>query len=279
MAMVSADPSRSGRAGRDLPVAVAVGVGLAALALGTLYTVREFFVALVILALGIAAYELCTALRGQGIHVPMVPLVAGGTIMLITAYADGPDALAVAFGLTIVAVAASRLAMPWAEELFRDLSACIYVVVYLPLLAAFAMVMLSETDGPDRLVVFILAVVLSDTGGYAAGVLFGRHKLAPRVSPAKTWEGFAGSMLFATLGSALSVPLLLGGEWWQGVVVGAVAVVTATVGDLGESLLKRDLGIKDMGNLLPEHGGVMDRLDSLLPTAPVVAVLLAVTVG
>jgi phosphatidate cytidylyltransferase len=169
--------------------------------------------------------------------------------------------------------------MPWAEELFRDLSACIYVVVYLPLLAAFAMVMLSETDGPDRLVVFILAVVLSDTGGYAAGVLFGRHKLAPRVSPAKTWEGFAGSMLFATLGSALSVPLLLGGEWWQGVVVGAVAVVTATVGDLGESLLKRDLGIKDMGHLLPEHGGVMDRLDSLLPTAPVVAVLLAVTVG
>ena len=279
MAMVSADPSRSGRAGRDLPVAVAVGVGLAALALGTLYTVREFFVALVILALGVAAYELCTALRGQGIHVPMVPLVAGGTIMLITAYADGPDALAVAFGLTIVAVAASRLAMPWAEELFRDLSACVYVVVYLPLLAAFAMVMLSETDGPDRLVVFILAVVLSDTGGYAAGVLFGRHKLAPRVSPAKTWEGFAGSMLFATLGSALSVPLLLDGEWWQGVVVGAVAVVTATLGDLGESLLKRDLGIKDMGHLLPEHGGVMDRLDSLLPTAPVVAVLLAVTVG
>jgi len=127
--------------------------------------------------------------------------------------------------------------------------------------------------------VFILAVVLSDTGGYAAGVLFGRHKLAPRVSPAKSWEGLGGSLVMTIVGTAVSVPLLLDGAWWQGALIGAAVVVTATLGDLGESLLKRDLGVKDMGSLLPEHGGVMDRLDSLLPTAPVVALLLAATIG
>jgi phosphatidate cytidylyltransferase len=124
-----------------------------------------------------------------------------------------------------------------------------------------------------------LAVVLSDTGGYAAGVLFGRRKLAPTVSPKKSWEGLAGSFLFSIVGTAVALPLLLPGTWWQGALLGVVVVVTATVGDLAESLLKRDLGIKDMGNLLPEHGGVMDRLDSLLPTAPVVAAFLAVVLA
>ena len=271
-------PSAS-RAGRNLPVAVAVGVSLAALVLGTLYTVQEFFVALVVIAVALAAYEVCGALRAQDIQVPVVPLVAGSTVMLIAAYADGPDALTVALSLTLIAVTASRFAMPGTESLLRDMAVGGYVVVYLPLLASFAMVMLSEPNGPDRLVVFILAVVLSDTGGYAAGVLFGKHKMAPHVSPKKSWEGLAGSLVFAMLGTALALPLLLSGAWWQGLLLGAVVVATATMGDLAESLLKRDLGIKDMGHLLPEHGGVMDRLDSLLPTAPVVAVLLAATIG
>lgn len=267
------------RAGRNLPVAIGVGVALAALVVGTLYTVQEFFVALVVLAVGLAGYEICTALRSSGIQVSMVPLVAGGTIMLVAAYADGADALTVGLSLTLVAVAASRLALPDPRFLTRDLVVGTYVVVYLPLLASFAIVMLSETDGPDRLVVFILAVVLSDTGGYAAGVLFGRRKLAPTVSPKKSWEGLGGSLLFSVVGTAVALPLLLPGTWWQGALLGIVVVITATVGDLAESLLKRDLGIKDMGNLLPEHGGVMDRLDSLLPTAPVVAAFLAVVLA
>jgi len=279
MSMAAAPTPRGSRTGRNLPVAVAVGVVLAALVLGTLYTVPEFFVALVVLAVAVAAHEIYTALKTGGIHVPLVPLVTGSTVMLIAAYADGADALAVAFSLTLVAMVASRSAMPGAETLLRDLVVGTYVVVYLPLLASFAMVMLSEPDGSDRIVVFILAVVLSDTGGYTAGVLFGRHKLSPTVSPKKSWEGLGGSFLFAMVGTALSVPLLLGGFWWQGFLLGAVVVVTATMGDLSESLLKRDLGIKDMGHLLPEHGGLMDRLDSLLPTAPVVAVLLAAAIG
>lgn len=279
MTTATTSESASERSGRNLPVAVAVGVALAALVLGTLYSVPEFFVALVVLAVALAAYEICSALRGRNIHVPLVPLVAGSTVMLIAAFAEGTDALAVALALTLIAVAASRFALPGNEFLYRDLAVGGFVVIYLPLLAAFAMVMLAEPDGSDRLVVFILAVVLSDTGGYAAGVVFGRHRLAPRVSPKKSWEGLCGSFVFAMVGTAIAVPLLLSGQWWLGLVLGAVVVGTATLGDLGESLLKRDLGIKDMGHLLPEHGGVMDRLDSLLPTAPVVALILAATIG
>jgi len=114
---------------------------------------------------------------------------------------------------------------------------------------------------------WLIVVVCSDTGGYAAGVLFGKHPMAPSISPKKSWEGFAGSMLAGAIGGTLSVMLLLHAHWWVGLPYGLALVVCATGGDLVESLIKRDLGIKDMGNLLPGHGGLMDRLDSLLPTA------------
>jgi phosphatidate cytidylyltransferase len=231
-----------------------------------------------VIAIGIGTWELTSVLRRHGVRVPLVPLVAGSTVMLVAAFADGLDALSAGFALTVLVVLLARLAGP-AENLWRDAAAAVFVVTYLPLLASFAMVMVAEPDGPNRIVVFILAVVMSDTGGYAAGVLLGRHTMAPRVSPKKSWEGFAGSVVGGSAATALSVPLLLDGAWWQGLVVGLVAVLTATVGDLTESLLKRDLGVKDMGTLLPEHGGIMDRLDSLLPSAPVVALLLMAAVG
>jgi len=267
-----------GRAGRNLPVAAGVGIGLAVLVLGTLYTVKALFVAVVVVAISIGCHELVSALRGHRVQVPLVPLVAGTAAMVVAAYVDGPDALAVAYVLTVLVVALARLAGP-AAGLWRDLAASVFVVTYLPLLASFAALMVAEDDGPNRIVVFVLAVVMSDTGGYAAGVLFGRHRMAPRVSPKKSWEGFGGSLVFGAVATAASVPVLLGGQWWQGLFIGLVAVGTATVGDLAESLLKRDLGVKDMGRLLPEHGGIMDRLDSLLPTAPVVAVLLVAALG
>ena len=149
-----------------------------------------------------------------------------------------------------------------------------FTAAYVPFLAGFAMLMLSERDGALRIVVFILLVVANDVGGYATEVLTGRHPMAPSVSPKKSWEGFAGSLLTGMLVGVVTVALLLHGPWWAGAAVGAAAVVTATLGDLSESLLKRDLGVKDMGNLLPGHGGIMDRLDSLLPTAPAVYLLL-----
>lgn len=273
--MSEAAASRKPRAGRNVPVATAVGIALAVLVLVTLYTVTALFVALVTIAVVLGVFEVCRVLATRDVDVPLVPLVVGGAAMVVAAYVDGTDALTAALILTIVAIAAARLAVPAPERAVQDVVAGTFVAVYVPLLAASAVLMAAADDGADRIVVFIVAVVLSDTGGFAAGVRFGRHPMAPSVSPKKSWEGLAGSLVTATIGSAIAVPLLLGAEWWQGAFVGLVAVATATAGDLAESLLKRDLGVKDMGNLLPEHGGVMDRLDSLLPTAPVMALVLA----
>ena len=158
------------------------------------------------------------------------------------------------------------------------MTAGIFAALYVPFLAGFALLMARAEDGAERVVVFVLVTVASDIGGYAAGVILGRHPMAPSVSPKKSWEGFLGSAGACAVVGALSVALLLAGPWWAGVVIGLAAVLTATLGDLGESMIKRDLGIKDMGSLLPGHGGVLDRLDSLLPTAPVVYLLLALLV-
>ena len=261
------------RAGRNLPMAAAVGVVLAVLVLVSLYTQKWLFVIVAVTAIAIAVYELASAVRSAGVVLPIVPIVAGSAIMLVAAYLDGPDTLAVAYSLTIVVVVAARLGVT-RQGLVRDTVVAVFVVTYVGLLASFAMIMLAKPDGPDRIVIFILAVVASDTGGYAVGVLFGRHPMAPRVSPKKSWEGLGGSFAVGAVVSAVSFLLLLGAPWWQGALFGCVVVVTATLGDLGVSLIKRDLGVKDMGHLLPGHGGLMDRLDSLLPTAPVAAVLL-----
>lgn len=285
-AAVPADPTSAAqgrrKAGRNVPVATAVGVSLAAVVLLSLYTVTEAFVGVVAVAVAIGVYEVCHVLAGRDIVVPVVPLMVGGAAMVVAAYADGTDALAVALALTVLTVAAARITAPGelpVDRLVPDLMVGAFVAAYVPLLAASAVLMAAADDGADRVVVFILAVVLSDTGGFAAGVRFGKHPMAPSVSPKKSWEGLAGSVVAATLGSAVAVPLLLGAQWWQGALVGLVAVATATAGDLAESLLKRDLGVKDMGRLLPEHGGIMDRLDSLLPTAPVMALVLAAILG
>jgi len=267
------------RSGRNVPVATGVGVALAALVLLTLYTVTFLFVGLVAVAVMIGIVEVGRVLARRGVDVPLVPLVVGGAAMVVAGYVDGTDALTVALVLTVVAVAAARLLSPAPDRLAKDMAVGIFVAVYVPLLASSAVLMAAADDGADRVVIFILAVVLSDTGGFAAGVRFGRHPMAPSVSPKKSWEGLAGSLVAATVGMVVMVPLLLGAQWWQGALVGVVAVATATAGDLAESLLKRDLGVKDMGNLLPEHGGIMDRLDSLLPTAPVMALVLAAIVS
>jgi phosphatidate cytidylyltransferase len=273
--MSEGTPTAKKRSGRNVPVATGVGAALAALVLLTLYTVTFLFVALVTIAVMIGVFEVCRVLARNDIEVPLVPVVVGGAVMVVAAYVDGTDALTAALVLTVVAVAAARLLSAKPERLAKDVVVGTFVAVYVPLLAASAVLMAAADDGADRIVVFILAVVLSDTGGFAAGVKFGRHPMAPTVSPKKSWEGLAGSVAAATIGMAVAVPLLLGAQWWQGALVGVVAVATATAGDLAESLLKRDLGVKDMGNLLPEHGGIMDRLDSLLPTAPVMALVLA----
>jgi phosphatidate cytidylyltransferase len=149
----------------------------------------------------------------------------------------------------------------------RDITATAFTAFYVPFLGGFVALLLAEKQGEQAIATFILITIASDIGGYAVGVLAGKHPMAPVISPKKSWEGFAGSTVFCVLAGWATVVYLFDGHWWVGVLLGLVAVVAATMGDLCESVIKRDLGIKDMSQIVPGHGGLMDRLDSLLATA------------
>ena len=267
-----------GRAGRNVPVAIAVGLALGALITVPLFSpYRWVFIAVLVGAVAIGIREIVLALRTLGAQPPMVPLQVGGALMVVTAYRVGADALLLGLVLTVLATLVWRLADP-AEGFLRDLAAATFTAAYVPFLAGFAALMTVPDDGPRRVTAFIAVVVCSDVGGFAAGVLFGKHPMAPTVSPKKSWEGFAGSLVACAAAGAIFFVTLFDSSPLLGVVYGLAIVVTATLGDLGESMVKRDIGIKDMGTLLPGHGGLMDRLDSLLPTAPVAYLLLSIFV-
>jgi phosphatidate cytidylyltransferase len=270
-------PVPPSRAGRNLPAALGVGVGLAVLVVASLFVRKEGFLVLATAAICVGVWELRDAVAQGRIHVPLVPSIAGALAMMTAAYVGGGQALTVSFGLTCVAVLLWR-AVDGLAAAVRDIAGGIFVAAYVPFLASFSILMLAGPNGAWRVFVFILVTVCSDVGGYAVGVVAGRHPMAPSVSPKKSWEGFAGSVGACVVGGALSVSLALHGPWWAGALVGVAAAVTATVGDLTESTVKRDLGIKDMGSILPGHGGLMDRLDSLLLVAPMVWALLTVFV-
>jgi phosphatidate cytidylyltransferase len=261
-------PAKPPRAGRNLPAAVAVGLLLAALVIGTLVVDARAFLGVVVLAVALGAWELRRAIATKGIGIPLIPLLLGTAGMLVSAYLRGAEALVVTFGLTMIGLLVWRVADGLAGAA-RDLGASALVVFYPVFLAGFAALMLAAPDGRQRIVVFLLVTVFSDIGGYAVGVKLGRHPMAPSLSPKKSWEGFAGSVVTCAVVGAVSMPLLLGGLWWAGALLGTVAAAAATLGDLVESSIKRDLGVKDMGTLLPGHGGMMDRLDSLLVVAPI----------
>lgn len=273
------DARSGGRAGRNLPAAIAVGVGLGALVVGTLYTVKSLFLIVALVAVGIGVTELVKALSTRDIRVPLVPVLAGMPVMLAGAYWGGPGWLVGAFAVTVFVVLGWRMLRGEQQGYVRDAAASVLVTVYPAMLAGFVGLLLAPDDGRERVVIFIAVTIASDIGGYAAGVLFGKHKMAPAISPKKTWEGFTGSALACMVVGGWLVTWLLGGTLWQGVLLGAVAVVFATLGDLIESVIKRDLGLKDLGTLLPGHGGLMDRLDSLVATLVPVWVLLALFTG
>ncbi|MFD5618822.1 phosphatidate cytidylyltransferase [Streptomyces yangpuensis] len=273
-------PPQKKRAGRDLRAAIGVGVGLGAVIFASLLIVKAVFVGVVVVAVVVGLWELTSRLQEKkGIKVPLVPLAVGGAAMVIAGYVRGAEGAWVAMALTVLAVLVWRMTEP-PEDYLKDVTAGAFAAFYVPFLATFVAMLLTADDGPQRVITFLLLTVVSDTGAYAVGWRFGKTKLAPRISPGKTREGLFGAVAFAMVAGALCMEFLIdGGAWWQGLLLGLAVAVSATLGDLGESMIKRDLGIKDMGTLLPGHGGIMDRLDSLLPTAPVVWLLLAAFVG
>jgi phosphatidate cytidylyltransferase len=269
------EPKSPGRAGRNLPAAIGVGVLLGGLVILTLLTIKATFLIYVALALGVALTELASALAKRDINIPVIPVALGGVAILTCTYWLGARWEVAALGLTVIALFTWRL--PGGTSGYvKDVTAGVFAVIYLPFLASFVVAMLVPGDGPRRVLAFVILTICSDIGGYFAGITAGRHPMAPVISPKKTWEGFAGSAAACLIGGALCLTLLLHGHVWQGLLTGAAVVVAATVGDLVESTIKRDLDIKDMGSVLPGHGGILDRLDSLLVAAPVVWLLLYV---
>jgi phosphatidate cytidylyltransferase len=150
----------------------------------------------------------------------------------------------------------------------RDFAASAFVVIYLPLMTSFAILLLRRPeDGAIWVIAFVVTVSMIDTAGYLVGRKLGRHQMAPGVSPKKSIEGLIASIIAGSTSSVLFIVFALHGPWWLGIVFAAVMLLAAVFGDLAESLIKRDLGVKDMSALLPGHGGVMDRMDSILPAA------------
>lgn len=268
----------NGRAGRNLPAAIGVGLGLGALIVVPLVFYPLAFLPVIAGAVAVGIWEMARAVRRSGAHPPLVPLIAGGVLTVGLAWFAGPDALSLGLLVTVLGTMIWRLG-DGPAGFQRDLTAATLIAVYVPFLAGFAALLAAAPDdGWMRILATLVAVVLSDTGGYAAGVSFGKHPMAPSISPKKSWEGFAGSVTAAALGSALLLWLMFEVAPWWGALFGVAVSCAAVLGDLAESMIKRDLGVKDMSNLLPGHGGLMDRLDSILFAVPTAYLLLAVLV-
>ena len=274
----AAPPRKKRSAGRDLPAAIAVGVGLVALLVLTLAFWHWGFILLAALMLSLGAIEVHQAMKRLGMNAAIIPIVLGTVGMIVGTYAAAtvPDALLwrmpwhsvllMFLGATVLAALIVRF--PKGHENFvRDASASVFIIGYIALLGSFTALILAGENGAARMVTFLLCVVANDTGGYAVGVLLGRTPLAPAISPKKTWEGLAGSLGFAIVAGSVLAHFVLDVGWWVGAFVGIVCVFFGTAGDLIESSIKRDVGIKDMSSILPGHGGVMDRLDSMLVAA------------
>ncbi len=267
-----------GRAGRDLKAAVGSAVVLLVAIAASLYFWKPAFMLIVAAAVVVAVWELRRGLLAKQIDLPEQPLMIGGVVMVVVAYVWGSEALVTATAVTALVI------MLWllrrgVEGYVQTATASVFTLVYVPFLGSFVALMLAEggrtgggldDDGVAGILTFILVTIASDIGGYVAGVLFGKHPMAPVISPKKSWEGFAGSVVATVAAGWALVVFLLDGDWWVGIVLGLIAAVMATLGDLCESVVKRDLGVKDMSQVIPGHGGLMDRLDSLLATiAPI----------
>ena len=266
------------RAGRNLPAAIAVGAALAFTIVAILIWDRYLWVLLLTVAMPVATHEVVRRLREAGYLIPVIPLLLGGELMIWLAWYQHAVGLLAGFGITAVVCMFWRLALggPSTPEgsadspsgnYLRDVAATVFLAAWVPLFASFSVLLVYPPDGSGQVFCLMIGVVFSDSGGYFVGVLFGKHPMVPSISPNKSWEGLAGSLIFGITAVTLTATLLAHKPAWIGLLLGLTIVATATLGDLVESQIKRDLGIKDMGRILPGHGGLMDRLDGTLPSA------------
>lgn len=271
---------KSSRAGRNLPAAIAVGSFLGFGLIAILLFAPYVWIGVVAIAIAVATHEVVSRLRDGGYVIPIVPLLVGGQATIWLTWPFGAAGALGGFGGTVLVCFIWRLLAQGLTDAptnyLRDVAVTVFLAAWIPLFGAFGVLLIYPDDGWARVLCMLLAVVFSDIGGYVAGVLFGKHAMVPAISPKKSWEGFAGSLFFGTTASVLAVVFLLEQPAWVGIPLGIFLVITGTLGDLVESQVKRDLGIKDMSTLLPGHGGLMDRIDSILPSAAATWIVLAV---
>lgn len=262
------------RTGRDLILATLIGLAIGAVLLGSLLFVKWAFVVFALAAALLAVLEFSRALIASGRRVDLVPQLIAGAGLIVSAYFISSWLHWVVLFVALAFVVVWRLVAQMAAHdgrtygtVLGDVLIASFVQLYVAFLGSQCVVLLSKDGGEWWVLSFIIVAVAVDTGAYVAGITLGKHPMAPRISPKKTWEGFAGAALAAIVAGVLVGLFMLGLDWWMGIVFGIVILATATVGDLGESMIKRDLGIKDMSSFLPGHGGVLDRLDSILLSA------------
>jgi phosphatidate cytidylyltransferase len=269
-------PRGARRGGRNLPLAIATGVGLAGLLLGALILSRPMFVLFVLAVVLLAVTELNQVLRARATRPAAAVIYPMTVLLLVGAYLKGPAALSFGLMLTVLAAFLWYLVDRGRTEVTRNVAATVFAVLYLPFLAAHLSLVVARAEHyVGALIGYALLVVVYDTAAYATGATIGRHPMAPHISPNKSWEGAAGATVLTLVVGALVLPLW---EPWtvpSGLTLAAVACVVAPLGDLSESMLKRDLAVKDMGSILPGHGGMLDRIDALLFMAPALYYVLA----
>ncbi len=265
--------------GRNLPVATLVGVVLLALAIGAAWLHPLVFAGVLYAFVVGAVIEWSRAVARHGRSIPVVPLVAATLGMGVATWFAKPEGLVVAMLIGSAGVVAWRLGDERVENTLADSLAGVLTLLWIPFLGSFLFLLELADEGWMRVVVVVLAVVGNDTGGLVAGMLWGKHKLLERVSPKKTWEGAIGGAVLGTAAAAVAAFFFFDGAWYIGAAVGFASTVAAVIGDLAESALKRDIHIKDMSSALPGHGGILDRIDSLLFAAPVGYVVFAIFLG
>ncbi|GAA3277171.1 phosphatidate cytidylyltransferase [Paenarthrobacter aurescens] len=280
------------KAGRNLPAAIGVGLAMLLAVLGGLLFLPLGFVLLTTAFAVLGVWEVFRALEAQGTRMPIVPVMVGSLVMPVSAYFGGLEGLLFTMTASSVAVLLWR-SIESAAGAPRSVFAGVFTLAWIPFLISFASLSLHTASGPTpvgfwpdgipegawQIASMLLLVVSNDTFGYIVGASFGKHPMAPKISPKKSWEGFAGSVGGAMVIGVLACIFLLDRPWWVGLVLAVGMVAAATAGDLAESMVKRELGVKDMSSILPGHGGVMDRLDSIVFAAPVAYVLFALLSG